>query len=48
MPDLNGEDAATAVEYALFLALVAAIIVGTVAILGTQVLGLLGSVEGRF
>ena len=48
MDDLTNESGATAVEYGLFLALIAAVIVGTVALLGTQALGLFQSVEGQF
>jgi Flp pilus assembly pilin Flp len=48
MDDLTNESGATAVEYGLFLALIAGVIIGTVAILGTEVLGLFQSVEGRF
>ena len=48
MPDLTNENGAAAVEYGLFLALIAAVIVGTVAVLGTQALGLFQSVEGQF
>lgn len=42
------EHGASAVEYGLFVALIAAVIIGTVAILGTDVLGLFGSVDGQF
>jgi pilus assembly protein Flp/PilA len=48
MGTLHSEDGATAVEYGLFLALVAAVIIGTVATLGTQTLGLFQTVEGAF
>ena len=48
MDHLPSESGATAVEYGLFLALIAAVIVGTVALLGTQALGLFQSVEGQF
>ena len=48
MDELTNESGATAVEYGLFLALIAAVIVGTVALLGTQALGLFQSVEGQF
>jgi pilus assembly protein Flp/PilA len=44
----RSEAGATAVEYGLFLALIAAVIVATVAVLGTEVLGLFASVEGQF
>ncbi len=42
------EEGASAVEYGLFLALIAAVIIGTVAILGTDVLGLFQTVQGAF
>ena len=48
MDDLTNECGATAVEYGLFLALIAAVIIATVAILGTEALGLFQSVEGQF
>ena len=48
MPDLTNENGATAVEYGLFLALIAAVIIATVAILGAEALGLFQSVEGQF
>jgi len=48
MSRFSSEDAATAVEYGLFLALIAAVIIATVATLGTEVLGLFGSVQGQF
>ena len=48
MDELTNENGATAVEYGLFLALIAAIIVGTVALLGTEVVGLYQSVQGEF
>jgi len=45
---LSDEAGATAVEYGLLLAFIAAAIIGTVAVLGTEVLGLFQSVEGGF
>lgn len=39
---------ASAVEYGLFLALIAAVIIATVALLGTGVLNLFRSLEGAF
>ena len=41
------EDGASAVEYGLLVALIAAIIVGTVATLGTKVLSGFTTVEGK-
>jgi Flp pilus assembly pilin Flp len=43
-----GERGASAVEYALFLALVAAVILATVATLGLDVLDLFDSAAGTF
>ena len=48
MAAIHDETAATAVEYALFLAFVAAVIIATIAVLGTQVLGLFQSIQGEF
>jgi pilus assembly protein Flp/PilA len=48
MDHLRSEAGATAVEYGLFLALVAAVIIATVALLGTEVLGLFESIQGEF
>jgi pilus assembly protein Flp/PilA len=45
---IDNQDGAAAVEYGLLLALVAAVIIATVATLGTEVFGLFGSVEGQF
>ena len=45
---LRGQDGATAVEYALFLAAIAAVIIGTVIVLGGQVLGMFQTVDGAF
>ncbi len=42
------ESGASAVEYGLFLALIAAVIIATVALLGTGVLNLFRSLEGAF
>lgn len=44
----RSEEGASAVEYGLFLALIAAVIIGTVALLGTEVLTLFQSLEGQF
>jgi pilus assembly protein Flp/PilA len=38
LAEMHNEDGATAAEYGLFVALIAAIIVGTVATLGEQIL----------
>ena len=48
MSRFSSEDAATAVEYGLFLALIAAVIIATVTLLGTEVLGLFESIQGEF
>ena len=48
MDGLGNDSGATAVEYGLFLALIAAVIIATVAILGAEALGLFQSVEGQF
>ncbi len=48
MDHLRSEAGATAVEYGLFLALIAAVIIATVALLGTEVVGLYQSVQGQF
>jgi pilus assembly protein Flp/PilA len=45
---LQNEDGAAAAEYGLFLALIAAVIIATVATLGNEVLGLFQSAEGTF
>ncbi len=42
------EAGASAVEYALFVGLIAAVIITVVAVLGGQVIALFGSVEGEF
>lgn len=44
MPD----EGATAVEYSVLVALIAAVIIGTVAVIGLDVLGLYQSVQGTF
>jgi len=46
--DLRDQSGATAVEYAMFLALVAAVIITTVAALGLGVADLFRSLEGAF
>ena len=38
LAEMHNEDGATAAEYGLFVALIAAVIVGAVATLGTQIL----------
>lgn len=38
LAEMHNEDGATAAEYGLFVALIAAVIVGTVQTLGTQIL----------
>lgn len=50
MSNLNepSDEGATAVEYGLLLALIAAVIVGAVALLGTAVLNALSGMVGRF
>jgi len=48
MDGLGNDSGATAVEYGLFLALIAAVIVGTVALLGSEVVGLFESIQGEF
>jgi len=48
MDHLPSESGATAVEYGLFLALIAAVIIATVTLLGTEVLGLFESIQGEF
>ena len=45
---LGDQSGATAVEYAIFLALVAAVIIATVAALGLRVAALFSSLEGAF
>ena len=45
---VSGEEGATSAEYGLFLALIAAVIVGVVAAVGQDTLALFQSVEGRF
>jgi pilus assembly protein Flp/PilA len=45
---IQDQDGAAAAEYGLFLALIAAVIIATVAMLGTEVLVLFQSVEGTF
>ncbi|MBR7743912.1 Flp family type IVb pilin [Phycicoccus sp. BSK3Z-2] len=42
------EYGATAAEYALLVALVAAVIIGSVIVLGQGVIGLFSSISGRF
>jgi Flp pilus assembly pilin Flp len=44
-PEIGGETGATAAEYALLVALIAAVVIATVALLGTAVLHLYESVE---
>lgn len=48
MNELANECGATAVEYGLFLALIAAVIIATVALLGTEVLVMFESIQGEF
>lgn len=48
MDRLADESGASAAEYGLFLALIAAAIMATVATLGGDVLGLFQTVEGQF
>lgn len=48
MDHLRSEAGATAVEYGLFLALIAAVIIATVALLGTEVLVMFESIQGEF
>lgn len=48
MNGLRGDEGATSVEYGLFVALVAAVVIVAIGLLGTQVLELFHSVEGRF
>ena len=45
---IRDQSGATAVEYTVFLALIAAVIVATVAALGLGVTGLFSSLEGAF
>lgn len=42
------DEGATAVEYSVLVALIAAVIIGTVAVIGLDVLGLYQSVQGTF
>ena len=44
---LEKEDGATAVEYGIMVALIAAIIIGTVATLGQQILAAFNTVSGN-
>lgn len=44
----SSEEGASAVEYGLFLALIAAVIFAVVVALGTEVLGLFTTLEGAF
>jgi pilus assembly protein Flp/PilA len=44
----RGERGASAVEYAMFVALIAAVIIGTVVVLGEQVFDAFDSVIGLF
>ena len=46
--ELSDQSGATAVEYALFVALIAAVIIATVAALGLGVADLFRSLEGAF
>ena len=46
--DARQEAGATAVEYGLLIALIAAVIIGVVAALGTSVLGAFNSMIGTF
>lgn len=48
LPQRRTEDAATGVEYALLVALIAAVIIGTVVIFGGAVADLYDTVIGKF
>ena len=44
----RAEEGASSVEYAILVALIAAVIIGTVTILGQDILGLFASLDGTF